>query len=160
MDVIEKLIVGHVLVKERLDLLDKIVKMIDSDAFVWDNVSKVSDFFEKEIKVHFHIEENILFPVAKKVLPKGEQKILFEIEGEHKSILKKIEIFKQVAEKHSKLLTKDTRKDFIEISQDIIENLLAHAQKEDDKLFPLIKQFFTSENYKKVEDLFFKYLKI
>ncbi|OGS39296.1 MAG: hypothetical protein A2551_06980 [Elusimicrobia bacterium RIFOXYD2_FULL_34_30] len=160
MDIIEKLIAGHHEVKERVDILSKVVKTLDSDAFIWDNVLKISSFFDKEVKEHFKLEEKVLFPIMKKVLPKEKQEILKEIELEHKPILKMLEEFKKIAEKHSNLSSRLIRENFIAISHDIIENLIAHARKEDENLFPLIKIYFSKENYKELEDAYFKYLKV
>ena len=56
MDVIEKLIAGHREVREEIDILNKLVKMSNSDAFAWDDVFKISNFFEKEVKEYFRLE--------------------------------------------------------------------------------------------------------
>ena len=113
MDVIEKLIAGHREAKEEIDILDKLVKMSNSDAFAWDNVFKISDFFEKEVREHFRLEEIVLFPVMKNVLPGAEQNILAEITDEHKPILWKFDDFKKMAERHKKISSKNSREDFV-----------------------------------------------
>ncbi|MBN1383454.1 MAG: hemerythrin domain-containing protein [Elusimicrobia bacterium] len=160
MDVIEKLVAQHTGIKEQLDILNKLIRMIDSDAFIWDNVVKVSDFFNREARQHFILEERVLFPVLKKVLPQDKQKILTEIELEHRPILDKLVEFEKIAKKHSKLQSYDSRENFIKTSHDIIESLISHAKKEDEKLFPLIKSLFKPENYREFEDLYFKYLEV
>jgi hemerythrin-like domain-containing protein len=160
MDVIEKLIAGHIEVRERLDFLNKLIQMSKADAFAWDDVFKISNFFKTEVIDHFHLEERVLCPVMRKVLPSDDQIILDEIEAEHKPILRLMEKFKTISEKHSKLFSKETREQFVKISKEIIEILIPHAKKEDEKLFPLVKKYFRSEDYKQLEDLYFKYLKV
>ncbi|OGS44911.1 MAG: hypothetical protein A2539_04345 [Elusimicrobia bacterium RIFOXYD2_FULL_34_15] len=160
MDVIERFIAQHKAVKERLDILEKITKMIDSDTSIWDNVHKMSGFFDKEVKEHFHLEEEVLFPIIRRKLPSDKQKILTEIEAEHKPILKKLDEFKEMSAKHKKLSSRISRENFIKISMDIIESMITHANKEDEKLFPIAKEFLDFENYKELEQLYFKYLNI
>lgn len=160
MDVIEKLIAGHRETKEEIDLLDKLVKLSNSDAFAWDDVFKISIFFEKEVKEHFRLEEMVLFPVMKNVLPLSEQNILTEIKDEHKPILVKLDDFKKMAERHKKISSKNSREDFVNSSKAVIDLLIPHAKKEDIKLFPLVRKYFKTENYKELEEMYFKYLKV
>lgn len=160
MDVIEKLIAGHRETKEEVDLLDKLVKMSNSDAFAWDDVFKISEFFEKEVKEHFRLEEVVLFPVMKNILHGSEQNILTEITDEHKPILGKFDNFKKMAERHKKISSKNSREDFVSSSRAIIDSLIPHAKKEDVKLFPLVRKYFRAENYKQLEEMYFKYLKV
>ena len=160
MDVIEKFINDHSEVKEEIDILEKIVNLLNSDAFSWNNVFKISSFFDKEVKEHFRLEEQVLFPVMKKVLPSDKQKILAEIEKEHRPILSKLDAFRKIAEKHSEFLARNTQENFIRISHEIIESIIPHAKKEDEQLFPLAKIYFKPDNWKQLEEMYFKYLKV
>lgn len=160
MDVIEKLIAGHREVREEIDILNKLVKMSNSDAFAWDDVFKISNFFEKEVKEHFRLEEIVLFPVMKNVLPLSEQNILTEIKDDHKPILEKFDDFKKMAERHKKISSKNSREDFVNSSKAIIDSFIPHAKKEDIKLFPLVRKYFRAENYKQLEEMYFKFLKV
>ena len=73
---------------------------------------------------------------------------------------KKLDEFKEMSAKHKKLSSRISRENFIKISMDIIESMITHANKEDEKLFPIAKEFLDFENYKELEQLYFKYLNI
>lgn len=156
MDVIESLIVGHRDVFEKKDLLAKLAKNINNDAFFWDNAPKVWDFFNKEVSRHFMVEEKALFPVLKKVIPPEAKKTLEKIEDEHGPILEKVKELKAALVKHQEGSTKSTREELTRIAGDLIGALVPHAQAEDEKIFPLIKKYFKTEHYAMLEEEYIK----
>lgn len=158
MEVIEKLIAGHVIVKEKTTILKKLILMSEIDQFLWENVLKLNDFFDKEVTQHFLIEENVLFPIMKKVLPEEGLNILREIEEEHKPILEKLDAFKKMVIPKLNFDSKNLREKLVNVCEGVLYSLIPHAEKEDEKLFPLVKRYFSSENYRELEDKYFKYL--
>ena len=160
MDVIEKLIAGHRDVFEKRDILSKLIKALDTDAFFWDKADKVSFFFKKEIREHFAMEERVLFPVLKKILAGKDIETLSEIETEHVSIIKKLDGFNIVSDNHQRYASKVTREHLIRSAFELIEVISAHAEKEDKRLFPLIKEKLGAENRRELEELYFKFLKV
>lgn len=160
MDIIEKLIAGHRGLSEKRDILSKLVKALDSDAFFWDRAEDISSFFSKEVREHFSIEEKVLFPVLKKALTGKESESLKEIEAEHAPILIKLNGFQIVAENHRRYASKATRDNLIKSAFEIIEDIAAHAAKEDECLFPLVKEKFHAEELREMENLYFKFIKI
>ncbi len=160
MDIIEKIVAGHRGISEKRDILSKLVRSLDSDAFFWDKAEEISTFFQKEVREHFAMEEAVLFPVLKKVLTAAELAIFKQIEAEHAPILQKLNGFKVVAENHKRYPSKITREQMIKSAFEIIEAISAHASKEDENLFPLVKVKFRSEDLREMEGLYFKFLKV
>jgi len=160
MDVIEKIIAGHRVVFEKRNMLTDLVKMLDNDPFFWDKAEDITRFFKKEIREHIAMEEKILFPVFKKSLSGAELDILIEIETEHKPIINRLDGFNVIAENHRLYPSKATREHMVESACGIIETISSHAQKEDEKLFPYIKESFREEHLRELEDLYFRFMKI
>ena len=160
MDVVERIIAGHRLVDEKKDILKKLVKMLDNDAFFWDNAVKIEYFFKIEVREHFVMEEKVLFPVMKKVLKAQEREVLKEIELEHGPIILKLTEFQAISGSHLRYASKATREPMVKAACELIEMIMAHAKKEDKHLFPLIRERFDPENYTQLEDLYFKFLKV
>ena len=160
MDIIEKLVAGHRGLSEKRDILSKLVKALDTDAFFWDRAEEISVFFKKEVREHFAIEEKVLFPVLKKTLTGKELEYLKEIETEHAPILIKLNGFQIVAENHRRYASKATRENMIKSAFEIIEAITDHAAKEDKHLLPLVKEKFHAEETREMENLYFKFIKI
>ncbi|MFH1368501.1 MAG: hemerythrin domain-containing protein [Elusimicrobiota bacterium] len=158
MDVIENLIAGHREVFEKKDLLAKLAASINNDAFFWDNVPKIQVFFNKEVKQHFELEEKVLFPEMKKIVPKEDQGKIAEIENEHKPILEIIAQLDGAMEEHSKNPNKSTRERVADVAGRLMEKLIPHAQKEDAELFPMVRKYFKAGNFIKLEAAYFKFL--
>lgn len=161
MDAIEKIIAGHRDVREREDILQKLIKMVDHDVFFWDNALKVAAFFDREVYRHLDIEENVLFPVMRKVIPPTDvENLLSTFEEEHIPIREKIRQFGTIAREHTHHPSKSTREHVVKLSREIIEVLVPHAQKEDDLLFNLVHRFFKPEDYHEVAERYGKYLAV
>jgi hemerythrin-like domain-containing protein len=158
MDVIESLIAGHREVAERKDVMQKLARNINDDAFFWDDAFKVVRFFNVEVKKHFQIEEKVLFPAMKRICPPEHCGIIEEIEAEHAPILEQVDKLEKIAEKHSASPGKQTREELAGTAGKIMEMTILHAHKEDTILFPLIKKWFKSENYEELEENYYKYI--
>jgi hemerythrin-like domain-containing protein len=158
MNVIEKLIAGHRDAKECEDIFHKLAKLIDQDAFFWDNALKVSDFFERELLRHLELEEKVLFPVLKKALSGREAALLAGLEEEHVQMRHMVNTFMKVAQAHLRHSSRFTREQMATIARAVMEIALPHTRREDEVLLPLVKQFFGGEHYRELEDRYFEYL--
>lgn len=98
--------------------------------------------WEKELKLHFHNEENILFPFIKEADSEID-KLIIEIVAEH------IEI-KALVDKLEKTDNEE------EILNELGYKLEAHIRKEERQLFPLVESIFAM----KLDDLVGKIISI
>lgn len=151
MDIVAKLVTGHRDLFERQDVLVKLSQAIDNDAFFWDSAVKVSEFFDKEVRQHLEIEERVLFPVMRKALPADKLSVLDGIEKEHGPLGEKLTNFETISKSHNRFPSKVTREEMVRAAQDVLEPLLDHARREDQELFPLIKDTFRAEHYQELE---------
>ncbi len=158
MDVIEKLIAGHREVREREDFARKLFAAIDNEAFFWDNALQVEGFFAKEIKEHFEIEEQVLFPLLHKILPQDKLAALDGIEKEHAPIMARFAEFEQIVKQHTRFPSKSTREYFVKVCGEMLELVSAHAHREDRELFSLLRSVFGSAHYKELEEAYFAYI--
>lgn len=158
MDIVEMLVAGHRHVTEQKKLLDKIVKMIDEDAFFWDNAAKLTEFFKFEVREHFKIEEKVLFPVVARVLTGPENERLKQIEAEHGPILALLSEFELIASDHLKAANKTTRVNLARVAGELLAKIIPHAQSEDELLLPAIRERFGPAHFKELESLYFTYI--
>lgn len=106
----------------------------------YDNIKKTIDFFDQNVKAHFTYEEQDLFNI---ILATGEPEIkqlVGELQQEHVVILAKYNELKDTALKHDfSFQDEKVKDDFVTLSKKIIELILHHAQKEDEKLIPWLE---------------------
>jgi len=158
MDVIEKLVAGHRSVLERKEFMDKLSAVLKNEPDFWEHASAVETFFKNELREHFRLEEKVLFPVLEKAVSPKEKPILQQILAEHAPILQKIAASERIFAEYSARHTQELKESLLASYIHIMEAALPHAKKEDELLFPLIKQYFTAEHNKELEKLYFEYL--
>lgn len=101
------------------------------------SMKKISAFFERDLSFHFEMEEECLFPRLETMVG-VEKEFISDLRAEHEGLRKKIAMFQQITK--SGLKDEETKKKLVRISREIIENLSAHARKEDDRLLPLARR--------------------
>lgn len=154
MDIVEKLVRGHRGLFEREDIIVRLSRAIDNDAFFWDSAVKVSEFFRKEVRQHFAMEEHVLFPVLRRALPADKLPVLDAIEGEHGPLREKLAHFEVISQGHNRFPSRVTREELVRAAQDILEPLLEHARREDRELFPLVNGALAPEDCRELERLY------
>ena len=115
-----------------------------------DHLAKVMEFIDKDIMLHFHREEEVLFPVLEKYLgiEKSPTRLLL---GEHADIWQRHDRLK---EKLADLQKQDCTPDEAlagqvqEIGNDFERLLREHIKKENDSLLPLSKGLIKDEELK------------
>lgn len=156
MDVIESLVAGHRDMAERKDIMQKLARNLNDDAFFWDDAFKVVNFFDTEVKKHFEIEEKVLFPVIMKLCPKESCGRIAEIAAEHAPIIKQVEELERIARSHASSPDKNSREKLAKTAGNILELVIMHAHHEDSELFPLIKKWFKSGDYAELEENYYR----
>ncbi len=104
-------------------------------------VIEIEQFFADYIPPHFKFEEEEIFPT---ILEKGtdeEKKLVKDLQQDHDLVLKKLNQFKEVSSKCNSESDKGQIDEAINLSKDIMQLIMDHAQKEDMALFPLLKKY-------------------
>ncbi len=106
----------------------------------YNDIKKVIDFFNQNVVAHFTYEEQNLFNI---ILAAGEpeiKQVVKELQQEHIVILGKYNELKDIVLRHGFSFQDEKVKDgFFALSKKIIELILRHARKEDEKLIPWLK---------------------
>lgn len=140
---IENLSKEHTEVYQRLQELVKPVEEMEKETGGIQQIKDFSSFLEKEIALHFEIEEKVLFPALGKLIGTDSGPVYVML-VEHKDLSPK---FKELV-KLSKQLSgskSENKEKIVQLSRYIINTLYNHAQKEDQILFPFAKNALTSE---------------
>lgn len=115
-----------------------------------EHLAKVVDFFDKDLKLHFRREEEVLFPALKKPIGRDKSPIPLLLK-EHEEVWhyydqlkeKLVELEKNGSEPNSAITGR---------VEDIVHHigslLPAHIKKENESLFPLAKGLLTSQELK------------
>jgi hemerythrin-like domain-containing protein len=159
MYVLETLIAGHRDIVEQEYFLTKLVNWSGSERSFIDGVNKASGYFGNEVRQHMQLEEKVLFPVMKKVLPADKRHIISNLEAEHKAISEKQRMFGVEAAALCRNCNPEIKKNLADLSKEILKIVIPHARREYEILAPLINAYFKSDDYKEVEDLYFKFIK-
>jgi iron-sulfur cluster repair protein YtfE (RIC family) len=139
-DPLVRLIEEHETVSEYLENFKEIMDF-QYKQISWQRIEPIETFFKRNIISHFEFEEKIVFPVLlSEVATPDIIKLISELEEEHKAILAEIEEFRKIISEHATPPDKETRLRLERVGKKIIDNLLGHAAKEDDKLLPILEK--------------------
>lgn len=111
------------------------------------SLEAVLSMLRKDIPDHFELEEKVLFPHLKKLNP-DEKGFVEELLYEHKEIRKLIDV-----------VLKDARSAEVQPVRDatslakVVEDICAHARKEDMKLLPLARRVLTEAELNELDRL-------
>ena len=146
-DLVSMLCDTHETVKEKVAMWLKLIPAIERFD-TWRKIDGLISFLSECAVKHFEDEE-ILIDVIKKYIDLSveEQQMMSKFLEEHEILLTKLEKLKETASKYDP----ENRKivdEFTETSHQIINELLKHAEEEDEKLFPLAREKLTAEHLK------------
>jgi len=123
-------------------------KIQESLTFFGNAITSLSGYFEEfksfidiYIKNHFNFEAKELFPIIVKNGTPKEKNLIQEFLKEHQAILIICNKFNILVEKYGLQPRGTQYKEIQGIQKKIIESMLVHTQKEDDKLFPILKRY-------------------
>ncbi|MFH2026683.1 MAG: hemerythrin domain-containing protein, partial [bacterium] len=130
----------HEDVSEHLEVLKEVLGFLFEEK-AWIKIKPIEDFFKRNLIEHFKFEEEIVFPpVLSQAATPDSIKLILELQREHGSILKELEEFQNIISKNAFPLDKETGKRLNVVGRNILNSLLPHASKEDDKLLPILKE--------------------
>lgn len=135
----------HRQVLNKLAKLEQIFTSPELDTRARYEIIDISQFFNHEVKLHFSMEEKILFPLMKEV-PNAAAGPLKVMSLEHEEFYKLNEQLQDLAEKLSggKDIN-DISNELREVGHSIIELLRNHIDKEDNVLFGMAENFLEEE---------------
>ncbi len=103
-------------------------------------IRRLNELFHRDIREHLGFEENQLFPMLVNKGKQEAQDIISVFEAEHKDIRDKINKFDQEISRVEEVSYTCDLSGVMDLSRSIIEMLIAHARKEDNELYPLMKK--------------------
>ncbi len=147
-DPLKRLIRDHEDVSEYLEDLEEILGFLHEEE-TWSNIKPIEKFFKQNVISHFKFEEETVFPVILSRCATPEStKLILELQKEHRSILKELEEFQRIISENTFPLDEETNTRLNVVGREILDSLLVHTSKEDDKLLPILKknrQIFDSQ---------------
>jgi iron-sulfur cluster repair protein YtfE (RIC family) len=139
-DPLERTIKDHEDISEYLNNLKEILDFLDEEK-AWSELRPIKDFFEQNVINHFKFEEEVVFPaILSKCATPESIKLILELQREHGAILKDLEEFQKIISESAIPLDKKVSERVNVIGRRIIDSILPHASKEDDRLLPIIKK--------------------
>ena len=137
-DPLLRLIKYHEDISEFLENLEEILDFLHEEEF-WSKIKQIENFFKRNVIDHFKFEEKMVFPaVLSRAATPDSIKLILELQREHGLMLKELEGFQKIIseiqfdkERHARLNI---------VVRKIIDNLLAHASKEDNELLPILQK--------------------
>lgn len=150
-DLVSMLCDTHETVKEKVAMWLKLIPAIERFE-TWRKIDGLISFLSECAVKHFEDEEILIDVIKKHVnLTVEEQQMMSKFLREHEILLAKLEKLKEIASK----CNPEDRKivdEFTENSHQIINELLKHAEEEDEKLFPLARERLSAEHLKIFEE--------
>ena len=139
-DPLERLIKDHRDVSEYLENFKEILGFLHEEK-AWSELRPIRDFFERNVINHFKFEEEVLFPaILSKCATLESIKLILELQREHGAILKELEEFQKIISESAIPLDKEITERVNIVGRRIIDSILPHALKEDDRLLPIIEK--------------------
>ncbi len=139
-DPLKRLIKDHEEVSEYLENFKEILGFLHNGE-AWKKIKPIENFFKKNVRSHFEFEEKIIFPTILLEAATPESiKLILELQREHGSILKELEEFQNIVSKSTVPLDKEMSDRLNVVGRVIIDSILLHASKEDDKLLPILRK--------------------
>ena len=139
MDKLTKLALEHGQVFETLAFFKESIFLADPKKKPQERLKELYKFFSEEVVKHFQFEEEEIFPSVISAGTQEEKIIVRSLQHEHIDILDKIDQFKDSILNSNLDENKRQMQESLTLSKEIMELMLKHARKEDDSLFPLLK---------------------
>jgi len=130
----------HGKILESMVFFEKFLKTITSNESE-DYTVRLHQFSDEYIVEHFRFEEEEIFPV---ILRKGtpeERAFIEELQDDHQQILASLEEFKGTVSLYEPQPSREQVRKIINASEAVISEILVHARKEDERLFPALKKY-------------------
>ncbi|MGA2091309.1 MAG: hemerythrin domain-containing protein [Endomicrobiales bacterium] len=127
----------HDTMREQHALLQEAVMLLDTEN-VWEKIDDIFSFFTIHLTTHFKKEE-IVMDVAAHARPLDDREtaVFNEVFREHVEISLLYERLKTL-KNAATACDKESKENYIATFNDVVEQLIKHAQKEDRILYPLL----------------------
>lgn len=104
-------------------------------------IKVIREFFEVGVTAHFKFEEEVVFPaILTKCATTESTKLIWELQKEHVAILKDAEEFQRLTSGSAIPLDKEKSEVANALVRKMINSVLQHSSKEDEKLLPIMKK--------------------
>ena len=104
-------------------------------------IEDVVDFFKDKVLAHFQWEEKCVFPVSAAMGDPGIKQIVHDLQAEHAAMIKHFDAIVDIVAQHGFHFTDELiHQRFVKTAKTLIQAMLGHADKEDAKLYPFIKE--------------------
>ncbi|MFH1729723.1 MAG: hemerythrin domain-containing protein [Pseudomonadota bacterium] len=145
-----QLIEDHQDVSEWFSNLDKLPNIKDKQE-IWNHLSEIEAMFDRNLMLHFQFEEDHIFSrVLAHTTDLKLVKYVLSLQKDHGIITERITSFWKIVENNAETKSPDSSARLILLFMDIQDEILDHAHKEDQKLFPYVKENLELfENYDK-----------
>jgi hemerythrin-like domain-containing protein len=157
-DVIEKILIGHRDISEKKDFMDRFLRARGDERDPGAAAKSIASFFQNEVREHIRLEEQILFPVVRAAVADEATEMIGQLEYEHKRIQREIdELLRLLAEPVSGLpgLQEHVAASIVRL----LEEVLAHAKREDNELFSWVRNNFGTKEQADLERRYFSYIR-
>ncbi|MFH0940569.1 MAG: hemerythrin domain-containing protein [Candidatus Omnitrophota bacterium] len=129
----------HPVILEEMEVLRELLPYIGNQES-FENVKEVMKFIEKTFFAHINYEESRLFSIALVIGELEIKQIVRELQIEHIRFFSSYDTLKDIVLKHGfSFEDENVKESFIRAAMEIIELVLPHARKEDEKLFPYLR---------------------
>jgi hemerythrin-like domain-containing protein len=151
MYVLEILIAGYRDVIEQEYMLGQLVSWSGNVPAFIDGITQASSFFDHEVLYHMKLEEQVLYPILRRVVPPGQVETIRQFEIAHRMVERKLKDYSDAVRTRMKLTLEKDRQEILACYKNALQSVVAHARKESEVLPSLIKEYFKSENYNEAE---------
>jgi len=135
MDKLTKLVLEHGEIAESIALYEKSLPAFSS------YTENFIQFLDEYIAKHFKFEEEEIFPLILKKGTPQEKAFIEEFEKEHRQVLDIVNQFYSLVSKYGTQPSGAPYNELRDLIKKIIQATLAHANREDLELFPLLKKY-------------------
>ena len=123
--------------KEKVVLLRDFLDKCEGTSFC-ENVQGTMEFFYKHIPLHFAYEEILMNALLKSnKLTEGEASCIDRIFKEHKTLKTNFEKLNKMSIEMGNKCNKEQKEDFLRLVNDTVDDLIKHAEYEDQYLYPV-----------------------
>jgi hemerythrin-like domain-containing protein len=139
-DPLKRLIEDHEQISEYVENLGEMVSLRYKEKG-WDKIEKFEDFFNRSIIGHFGFEEREVFPaILSSVATPESKELIGDLQAEHKRILKEVQEFQTIISENATNPGKEVLEKLDAAATKIMDSLLRHATKEDERLLPIVEK--------------------
>jgi len=159
MYILEMLIARHRDIIEQETHLSHLIGSAKNEKSLREGIGKIKAFFDEAVMEHINFEEKILFPALKRAVPDGRVRIVYELETEHEPIKAKVMAFRAQTEGLYQAISVEKQKAIIGLCKDVLSLAVPHSRRENEIIPPLIKAFFKAEDYQRVEEQYYQFIR-